>query len=66
MISKKQALAIAEAECRQRGWPWNPNTSVRWGLFHYTVWGGGRKGANLHLRIRKRDGKVLSVKLSPL
>lgn len=64
-ITKQDALAIARKECEQRGWPWNERTIVRWGLFTYTVWGGGRKGGNLWVRIRKKDGAVLGIGMTP-
>jgi hypothetical protein len=61
MVTKEQALEIARQECVRRGWPWNEQTSVKWALFVFTVWGGGRKGGNLCMKIRKRDGEVLSA-----
>ena len=65
MVTKEQVLEIARQECTRRGWPWNEQTSVRWGLFAFTVWGGGRKGGNLCMKIRKRDGEVLSATMTP-
>jgi hypothetical protein len=65
MVTKEQALEIARQECGRRGWPWNEQTSVRWGLFALTGWGGGRKGGNLWMKIRKRDGEILSASMSP-
>jgi hypothetical protein len=64
MIDKKSALKIARDECVRRGWLWNEKSIVKWGLFSYTVWGGGRKGGNLCIKIRKRDGKVLIASIS--
>jgi hypothetical protein len=64
-ITKQEALAIARKECEQRGWLWNEQTTVRWGFFTYTVWGGGRKGGNLWVRIRKKDGVVLGIGITP-
>src|SRR5687767_2774818 len=43
-VTKQEVLKIARAECERRGWPWNDQTTVRWGLLTYKVWGGGRKG----------------------
>jgi len=65
-ISKKEALLIAQEECLRRGWPWNDQTTVRWGIFDFTVWGGGRKGGNLFMKIRKTDGAILKSSISPL
>ncbi len=64
MITKSQALEIARQECARRGWPWNDHTTVKWGLFSYFVWGGGRKGGNLWIKVRKRDGSVMSATMS--
>ena len=65
LMTKQTALQIAREECARRGWSWNEDTSVKRGLFAYTVWGGGRKGGNLCIKIRKKDGAVLSATLSP-
>jgi hypothetical protein len=65
-ITKARALDIARKECELKGWPWNEKTTVKWGLFTYLVWGGGRKGGNLVMRIRKKDGAILSSDLTPM
>jgi hypothetical protein len=65
MVTKERALEIAREECTRRGWPWNEQTSVKWGFFSYTVWGGGRKGGNLCMKIRKRDGEIISATMTP-
>jgi len=64
-ITKADALRIAKDECTRRGWPWNEQTAVRWGLLNYTVWGGGRKGGNLYMKIRRKDGEVLQSSMTP-
>ena len=64
-IDKQTALEIAKAECEKNGWPWPKQVSVKWGLTAYTVWGGGRKGGNLCIRIRKMDGALLSSNVTP-
>lgn len=64
-ITKQEALTIARQECERRGWAWNKETTVRWGLFTYTAWGGGRKGGNLWVQIRRRDGAVLGIGMTP-
>src|SRR6266478_2633995 len=61
IMTKETALQIAREECARRGWVWNEQTSVKWGFFSYTVWGGGQKGGNLCMRIRKKDGAVISA-----
>lgn len=64
-VTKDEAREIARRECERNGWPWVEPVSVRWGLLAYTVWGGGRKGGNLCVRIRKKDGAVLSSNMTP-
>jgi hypothetical protein len=65
-ITKTDALRIAKDECARRNWPWNEQTTVRRGLFNYSVWGGGRKGGNLCMKIRKKDGVILQASMTPL
>jgi hypothetical protein len=65
MITRKQALQIARDECERRGWPWNEQAFVQWGIFAFTVWGGGRKGCNLCVRVRKRDGAIVKSFMTP-
>jgi hypothetical protein len=65
MVTKERALEIAREECIRRGWFWNERTSVKWGFFCYTVWGGGCKGGNLLVKIRKRDGAVIGAAMTP-
>ena len=63
-ITKDDALKIAREECHRQGWMWNSQTIVKWGFFTYTVWGGGRKGGNLCIKIRKKDGAILHSSIS--
>lgn len=65
VTNKEEARSIARAECERKCWPWVEPVYVRWGLFTYSIWGGGRKGGNLHMRIRKRDGAILSSGITP-
>ena len=64
-INKDDAMRIARAECAKNGWVWNDDTTVRWGFFAFTVWGGGRKGGNLSMKIRKCDGAILHSSVTP-
>jgi len=64
-ITKSDALRIAKDECIRHNWPWNEQTTVTWGVFSYTVWGGGRKGGNLYMKIRKKDGAILKSSMTP-
>jgi hypothetical protein len=64
--TKEQALQLAIAAAKERKWPWKEPVSVRWGLLTYTVWTNARsRGGNVCLKIRKRDGAVISASLSP-
>jgi hypothetical protein len=63
--SKEQALQLAIAAARERNWPWNEPVCVRWGFLSYTVVTNARsRGGNVRLKIRKRDGAVVSASLS--
>jgi hypothetical protein len=64
-ITKEDALKIAREECERHNWPWNKCSKVKWGFFSYTVWGGGRKGGNLFIKIRKRDGVIIQSSMTP-
>jgi hypothetical protein len=66
MVTKEQAREIARQECHRRGWAWSEPVYIRWGLLCYTVWGGGRKGGNLVMKIRKSTGEVINAAMSPL
>lgn len=65
VTNKEEALSIARAECERKGWPWVEPVYVGWRFFTYRIWGGGRKGGNLHMRIRKRDGAILKSLITP-
>jgi len=65
MITKANALKIAREECDKHGWPWREPVKVKRGLRVFTVWGGGRKGGNLCVKIRKKDGYVVSCGMTP-
>jgi len=59
-------MTIARQECQKRGWPWREPVSVKWGIFSYTVWGGGTKGGNLCIKIRKSNGEIMNAGFSPM
>jgi hypothetical protein len=63
-ITKEDALKIAREECVRQGWQWNDQTVVKWGFFSFTIWGGGRKGGNLFMKIRKKDGAILKSNMT--
>jgi hypothetical protein len=65
MITKQQAKEIARNECQQKNWPWLEPIYVKWGLYNYTIWGGGRKGGNLIIKIRKKDGEIICSGITP-
>jgi hypothetical protein len=64
-ITREKARQIAKDECLKREWPWLEPVHVRWGWFSWHVWGGGRRGCNLFMRIRKRDGRILQAGMTP-
>lgn len=61
-MTREEAKTIAREECARRGWPWMEPISVHWGFFSYRVWTNSNcRGANASIRIRKKDGKILSA-----
>ena len=62
-ITANQALIIAREECSRRGWPWSEQTYAEEGLLAYTVTVAKPKGGRLVVRIRLRDGAILSSRL---
>ena len=65
-MKKTDALDIARTECEKRNVPWREPVLVHWGLFHYTVWTDARnRGGNVCVKIRKRDGAIVSLNLMP-
>ena len=60
--SKQQAREIAAALCAAREWPFTEPVHVKWRLFTYEVWTNAiTRGGNVFVRIRKRDGQVMSA-----
>jgi hypothetical protein len=67
MIDRRAAEEIARKECEARCWILGEPVKVQWGLFHHEVWGyANRKGGNVIIRVRKRDGKVIHACVTPL
>jgi len=65
-MTKKQAQRIALDECNRRGWKWQEPVLVKWGILSFTVWtNANRKGGNCCLKIRKKDGSILSAGRTP-
>lgn len=61
-ITKTEAMQIARQECERRGWPWQEPILIHWGFFSFTVrTNTQRRGGNVSLRIRKRDGVVVGA-----
>jgi hypothetical protein len=66
MVSRVEAIQIARAECALRGWPWLAPIEVHWGLFTITVITNAKsRGSNVRIRVRRRDGAVVSADLAP-
>ena len=65
MVSRAEAIQIARAECALRGWPWLAPIEVHWGLFSLTVITNAKsRGCNARIRVRRRDGAVVSADLA--
>ena len=65
MVSRAEAIQIARAECALRGWPWLAPIEVHWGLFSLTVITNAEsRGCNARIRVRRRDGAVVSADLA--
>jgi hypothetical protein len=65
-VNRQKALLIARSECERRGWQWQEPAHVQWGLFNYVVWTNSRScGGNACIKVRKRDGMVVSAEVTP-
>ncbi len=63
-MNKKDAIEIAKKECDRQGWLWREPVHVQWGIFCYKVLThANARGGNAVIRIRKRDGTVVSSHL---
>jgi hypothetical protein len=58
-LKRDEALALAERECRLRGWPWREPVRVSGGWWGYHVMtNADMRGGNVNIHIRRRDGKI--------
>ena len=65
-MNKEQARAIARTECDRRGWHWQEPVNVHWGLFTFVVWTNAlSRGGNVCMKIRRRNGEVVSAGVTP-
>jgi hypothetical protein len=61
-MTRPEALEIARIECQKRQLPWKLPCVARWGLLSYTVWtNSGCRGGNIVIKVRTRDGAILSL-----
>jgi len=61
-MTRSDALDIAKVECRKRAILWKEPCIAQWGIFSYTVrTNSDCRGSNVVIRIRKRDGAILSL-----
>lgn len=66
-INREQARTIARTECQTRGMACDEPLRVSWGPFSYTVWTNAHsRGGNVIVRLRRRDGAVLRVSVTPM
>jgi hypothetical protein len=65
-MNKADAKQIAQNLCLEKGWPWIEPIEVRWGLFYFTIRTNAQsRGANVYIRIRKRDGTITYAGIAP-
>lgn len=65
-ITKDEARRIAQKECEKRELSWGEPVVVHWGWTTYTVWAyADRRGGNTIVKIRKKDGEVMSAIQTP-
>jgi len=61
-ISRQTALSIARRKCDEEGWPWQEPVLVREGIFTTSIWTNCEmKGGNVGIRVRARDGSIVSA-----
>ena len=61
-VTRDEARAIARAECEDRQWPWQEPVHEAGRLFTYRFMTNAQQlGGNVTIRVRARDGKVLSA-----
>jgi hypothetical protein len=61
-MNRQRAREIAQEECKARGWDWIEPIHVHWRLLSYVVvTRADAKGGNARIRVRKRDGAVVSA-----
>lgn len=66
IITKEQAVLIAQKECADRGWEWEEPIKIRSGLGVWVVWTHhGWRGVNAIIRIDKWNGKVVAASFIP-
>jgi hypothetical protein len=59
-VSREEASEIAKRECEDRDWPWVEPVRVIERLRYWEVMTrSGNRGANVIIRVDKRDGRVL-------
>jgi hypothetical protein len=63
-ITRTQALEIAVKEFERLGWP-HQHPSISWGLHSFTVWGNNHRGGQSWAVVRKRDGRVIKIGITP-
>ncbi len=60
VVSRADALRIAEAHCREKGWPWEDPVIVnRELLCYYIMTNAEVKGGNVNIRVSLEDGSII-------
>jgi hypothetical protein len=59
-VTRDEALGVAKAEADRRGWPWIEPVRASGGWLSYKfMTNASKRGVNVNVRVRARDGKVL-------
>jgi hypothetical protein len=65
-IKREEAIKIAKKVCEEKKWPWKEPINVTKGLWNYKIWTNCNMiGGNAIIRIRIKDGKVVSSTITP-
>ncbi len=62
ILSKEEALKIAESECAKKGYEWKKPNLIDKGDFYDITTNFGSLGNNAYVKVNKADGKVLDIR----
>lgn len=62
VVSRDDAMRIAQDHCINAGWPWRPPVYLAEGLYEYRMMTNtSMRGGNVNIRVRVTDGAVVSA-----